>query len=140
MPTPVLFKRISNLLTNVCLSTLERVGIVTSRTALNLSPSEAEDYILGYTCGNDLSCRLHQMPDQAGGRFYFAKAFDKFASMGPVLVSSEIWGKGNGVKLVTRVNGEVRQDIEVEKDMIFRMADVSSRMSQGVHSFSFGLH
>lgn len=104
---------------------------VTSRECKDISVAEATSYILGYTAGNDLSCRLHQHPDQAGGQYYFAKAFDKFAPIGPVLISPEIFDHGNGVKLILRVNGEVRQEADVKTDSIWSPAQILSRMSQG---------
>jgi 2-keto-4-pentenoate hydratase/2-oxohepta-3-ene-1,7-dioic acid hydratase in catechol pathway len=70
------------------------------------------------------------MPEQNGGQFYFAKAFDKFAPMGPVLVSPDIFKDGKGVKLTTRVNGEVMQEVEMTQDMIFSPARILSFMSQ----------
>ena len=71
------------------------------------------------------------MPDQMAGQFYFAKAFDKFAPLGPTLISPEVFGKGDGMKLVTRVNGEVRQESEFNTDLIFSPARILSWMSQG---------
>jgi 2-keto-4-pentenoate hydratase/2-oxohepta-3-ene-1,7-dioic acid hydratase in catechol pathway len=104
---------------------------VTSRECRDLSPEEAESYILGYTAGNDLSCRLYQLPEQCGGQFFFAKAFDKFAPVGPTLINSEVFGKGEGIKLSTKVNGEVVQESECMKDFIWTPAKVLSQMSQG---------
>jgi 2-keto-4-pentenoate hydratase/2-oxohepta-3-ene-1,7-dioic acid hydratase in catechol pathway len=71
------------------------------------------------------------MPEQAGGQFFFAKAFDKFAPIGPTLISPEIFGDGKDFKLVTRVNGKVVQQVEILKDMIFNPARILSFMSQG---------
>jgi 2-keto-4-pentenoate hydratase/2-oxohepta-3-ene-1,7-dioic acid hydratase in catechol pathway len=118
-----------------CASTLPdyeaELVFVTSRQCKDVSASEASSYILGYTAGNDLSCRLHQMPDQAGGQFFFAKAFDKFAPIGPILLSPQIFNDGKGLKLIARVNGKVRQEADLSKDMIFSPAQILSRMSQG---------
>jgi 2-keto-4-pentenoate hydratase/2-oxohepta-3-ene-1,7-dioic acid hydratase in catechol pathway len=76
---------------------------------------------------------LHQLPDQAGGQFFFAKAFDKFAPLGPVLVSPEVFGDVNegGKKITVRVNGKVRQEQEFQGDLIWNPAQILSRMSQG---------
>jgi 2-keto-4-pentenoate hydratase/2-oxohepta-3-ene-1,7-dioic acid hydratase in catechol pathway len=71
------------------------------------------------------------MPEQAGGQFFFAKAFDKFAPLGPTLISPEIFGGGKGFNLVTRVNGKVVQEVEILNDMIFKPARILSFMSQG---------
>jgi len=121
-----------------CASTLPdyeaELVFVTSRTCKDVTPTEASEYILGYTAGNDLSCRLHQLPAQAGGQFFFAKAFDKFAPIGPVLVSPAVFSTIENPKLIARVNGKVRQEVKIsigESDMIFSPATILSRMSQG---------
>lgn len=105
---------------------------ITSRACKDIKASEADDYILGYTIGNDLSCRFFQMPDKSGGQFFFAKAFDKFAPMGPMLVGAKSYNETNaGRRLRTRVNGKVVQDVAIDEDMIFTPAQVLSHMSQG---------
>lgn len=71
------------------------------------------------------------MPEQNGGQFFFAKAFDKFAPLGPTLISPEVFGDGKGFKLITKVNGKVVQEVEILKDMIFDPARILSFMSQG---------
>lgn len=103
---------------------------VTSAECRDVSPKEAEDYILGYTVGNDLSCRIFQLPQNSGGQFFFAKAFDRFAPIGPTLISPELF-KSNDFNLVTKVNGEVRQRADFQKDMIFSPDKILSHMSQG---------
>ncbi|OAP63469.1 hypothetical protein AYL99_02696 [Fonsecaea erecta] len=103
---------------------------VTSKVCRDVSPKDAESYILGYTIGNDLSCRVFQLPAQNGGQFFYAKAFDKFAPIGPVLVSAEVIQQSEEVKIVTKVNGEVMQDADVKKDMVFSPAQILSFMSQ----------
>lgn len=80
--------------------------------------------------GNDLSCRFFQLPAQNGGQFYYAKAFDKFAPIGPALVSPELFNSGDKTTLTTRVNGKVTQNVEIQKDRIFSPAQVLSFMSQ----------
>ncbi|GAM83819.1 hypothetical protein ANO11243_018090 [Dothideomycetidae sp. 11243] len=104
---------------------------VTSKESSNLSPDQAQQNILGYTVGNDLSCRKYRLPDFSAGQFFFAKAFDKFAPIGPMLISPHLFEIGDGVKLVTKVNGEVRQDAEIVNDLIFSPAEILSHMSQG---------
>lgn len=106
---------------------------VTSRECRNITPDEASEYILGYTIGNDLSCRFFQLPEQSGGQFFYAKAFDKFAPIGPVLVSPSVFAKQrSSATLVTRVNGQVKQNTAIEKDMIFSPETVLSWMSQSM--------
>lgn len=65
---------------------------------------DVKAYILGYTCANDVTARDLQKSDPQWTR---AKGFDTFCPLGPV-VTDEIdpW---KGVRVETRVNGEVRQ-------------------------------
>lgn len=44
-------------------------------------------YVLGYTVGNDVSSRYWQRPERCGGHFNYAKSFDKFSPVGPVIAS-----------------------------------------------------
>ncbi|SMR55400.1 unnamed protein product [Zymoseptoria tritici ST99CH_1A5] len=105
---------------------------VTSKDAKNVSVPDADSYILGYTIGNDLSCRFFQLPNNSGGQFFYAKAFDKFAPIGPILLSTEQYNAtAAGRRLFTRVNGKVVQDVEIAQDMIFSPAQVLSHMSRG---------
>jgi 2-keto-4-pentenoate hydratase/2-oxohepta-3-ene-1,7-dioic acid hydratase in catechol pathway len=104
-----------------------------------VSVKDAPAYILGYTVGNDLSCRYFQIQKNSGGQYFFAKAFDKFAPMGPVLVSAEQYeATAQGRTLTTRVNGLVVQNAEIAKDMIFSPAQILSHMSQGMLICCFG--
>lgn len=107
------------------------VVFVTSRECRDISVEEAESYILGYTAGNDLSCRVFQMPGNSGGQFFYAKAFDKFAPIGPTLLGPELFAGGKGLELVTRVNGQVMQKSEFVKEFIFSPTEILSHMSQG---------
>ncbi|KAI1084700.1 fumarylacetoacetate hydrolase family protein [Whalleya microplaca] len=102
---------------------------VTSRTCKDISVNEAPDYILGYTAGNDLSCRLFQLPSQGGGQFFYAKAFDNFAPIGPTLVNSADFSMHE--KLSLRVNDQIRQEADFKNDMVFSPAKILSFMSQG---------
>ncbi|RAO70945.1 uncharacterized protein BHQ10_006957 [Talaromyces amestolkiae] len=103
---------------------------VTSRECRDVTPDEAESCILGYTIGNDLSCRIFQMAEQNAGQFFYAKAFDKFAPIGPVLVSPDVFRVDENTKLTTRVNGQIMQDTQIARDRIFSPAQVLSFMSQ----------
>ncbi|KAL2065503.1 hypothetical protein VTL71DRAFT_3173 [Oculimacula yallundae] len=108
---------------------------IKARTCKDITPEQASDYILGYTIGNDLSCRLHQLPNEASGQFFFAKASDKFAPIGPVLLPPEAFARIGNPKLILRVNGKVRQEVPIHLrgggGMIFSPEQILSRMSQG---------
>jgi 2-keto-4-pentenoate hydratase/2-oxohepta-3-ene-1,7-dioic acid hydratase in catechol pathway len=105
---------------------------VTSKDAKNVQAKDADLYILGYTIGNDLTCRFFQLQGNSGGQSFYAKAFDKFAPIGPLLVSTEQYNATtSGRRLFTRVNGKVVQNSEIAEDMIFTPGQILSHMSRG---------
>ncbi|KAF2399818.1 hypothetical protein EJ06DRAFT_530597 [Trichodelitschia bisporula] len=107
--------------------------IVIGRDAKNVSEAEALNYVAGYTCGNDVSARkLQRDPALAGGvpQWGFSKGFDTYAPVGPCVVSAELIGDPSKLRMVTKVDGEVRQDTEIN-DLIFNCAYLISYLSQG---------
>lgn len=100
-----------------------------SKNARDVSVEDAANYILGYTVGNDLTARLFQDPKRSGGQFTFAKAFDNFAPLGPVLVSCAVF-EAQAKNLTTRVNGKVVQDSPM--DFVFSVNQIVSFLSQGM--------
>ena len=66
--------------------------------------ADVREYILGYTCANDVTARDLQRKD---GQWTRGKSFDTFCPVGPI-VTDEInpWA---GVQVETRVNGELKQ-------------------------------
>ncbi len=99
------------------------IVIVIGRTARNISPQEAGDYIAGYTVGNDYG--LHDFRDTDAGSMLRVKGADTLAPVGPGLVTG--WDfRDKGIQ--TRVNGVVKQDsttAEMEWDMHYLVADIA---------------
>ncbi len=56
------------------------LAIVMGRRAHRISPDEADEFILGYTCANDVTARDLQKRD---GQWTRAKSFDGFCPLGP---------------------------------------------------------
>jgi len=56
------------------------LGVVMGTAAKDVSEDEAQDYVLGYTCFNDVTARDLQGRDK---QFTRSKSFDTFAPMGP---------------------------------------------------------
>ncbi|HLL71480.1 MAG TPA: fumarylacetoacetate hydrolase family protein [Pyrinomonadaceae bacterium] len=80
------------------------LGVVIGRRAHRLSDSENSlDYVLGYTCVNDVTARDLQRRDV---QFTRAKSFDTFCPVGPYIVTGI---DPFDLQVETRVNGEVRQ-------------------------------
>lgn len=90
------------------------------------SPEEVEASIIGYTCLNDLSARLHQ---RATGQWTIGKNADKSAPIGPVVVTADELGDPYALRLQTRVDGEIMQD-GTTADMIFRVGRIGSYASE----------
>jgi 2-keto-4-pentenoate hydratase/2-oxohepta-3-ene-1,7-dioic acid hydratase in catechol pathway len=81
------------------------LAIVIGRECKGLSETDdVRDYLRGYTCLNDVTARDLQRKD---GQFSRAKSFDTFCPIGPV-IETEL--DTSDVRVVTRVNGEIRQD------------------------------
>lgn len=109
--------------------------VVVGQDCKNLTTrDEALANVLGYTAGNDVSSRWWQMPENGGGQHGFAKSFDGFAPVGPVIAAPEAVGGHDGVgilELVTRVNGEERQRARLD-DLLFGVADLLIHLTKGV--------
>ena len=105
---------------------------MTSRECRDISPKEAKGYILGFTAGNDLSCRMFQMSDVAGGQFFYAKAFDKFAPLGPTLASSKIFAM-ESARLITAVNGDEAAGWDRNRHDIFSRRSIEPYEPGRVH-------
>ena len=101
------------------------IGIVIGRRARGVAQADAESFIAGYTCVNDVTCRDLQKSD---GQWTRAKGFDTFCPVGPRVVPLD-W---RTLTIVTRVNGSERQRAP-SSDMIFSIprlvAHVSSIMT-----------
>src|SRR5688500_10756603 len=93
------------------------LAVVIGRRCKNVSRDNALDYVLGYTCGNDVSARDWQR-DFGGGQWCQGKTFDTFAPLGPVLVLKDEIPNPNALKIKTILNGQAMQDWTTE-DMIF---------------------
>ncbi|KAM5346077.1 hypothetical protein ACJ41O_009082 [Fusarium nematophilum] len=94
------------------------------------SSSEALNHILGYAAANDVSSRYWQVPEISGQQHGYAKSFDGFAPLGPVIASPDAVGDVNQLTLVTRVNGEERQRAQVG-DLLFAVGDLIVHLSRG---------
>jgi 2-keto-4-pentenoate hydratase/2-oxohepta-3-ene-1,7-dioic acid hydratase in catechol pathway len=87
-------------------------------------------YILGYTVGNDVSSRYWQKAERCGGQHGYAKSFDKFAPIGPILASTSAIPDPKTLTLRTSVNGEQRQKTQTD-DLIFDIPAILRYISRG---------
>jgi 2-keto-4-pentenoate hydratase/2-oxohepta-3-ene-1,7-dioic acid hydratase in catechol pathway len=99
--------------------------IVIGKTAKNVSKEQALDYVLGVTCGNDVSARVWQKGDV---QWWRAKGSDTFGPCGPFIVSGLNY---DDLLLQLRLNGEVRQKERTTK-LIHDVATQVSEISRHV--------
>ena len=107
--------------------------IVIGRDGKDISEADALDYVAGYTAGNDVSARDWQRDaDKAGPvpQWGFSKSFDKYAPLGPCIVSQDQLKDANNLSLRTFVNGEVRQTSHTS-DLCFGVRKLVAFCSQG---------
>ena len=93
------------------------LAVVIGKKAKNVRKEDALDYVLGYTCANDVSARDWQK-QFGGSQWSRGKFFDTFCPLGPVLVTTDDIPNPNSLAIRTILNGEVMQESNTS-DMIF---------------------
>ncbi len=93
------------------------LGVVIGKRAKDVEPDRAKDYVLGYTCFNDVSERHAQKGD---GQWTRAKSYDTFAPIGPWIETDVA---PDDLRVETRLNGELRQSARTG-DLIFGVPDL----------------
>lgn len=104
------------------------LAIVIGKRGQNIPKALAFDYIFGYTIGNDISARDVQYRH---GQYFLGKSLDGTCPLGPYLVSKDEIPDPQNLSIVTKVNGEIRQNSST-KHMMFPVADIISIVSQYV--------
>lgn len=104
------------------------LAVIIGREARDVAVGDALDFVAGYTCMNDVSARRAQM---AEGQWSRAKSFDTFGPVGPRFVPASEIPDPQRLDILTRVNGELKQDSNT-KNMIFSVADLISFISHGI--------
>jgi 2-keto-4-pentenoate hydratase/2-oxohepta-3-ene-1,7-dioic acid hydratase in catechol pathway len=93
------------------------LAVVIGKACKNATRANALDFVLGYTCANDVSARDWQLK-KGGGQWCRGKFFDTFAPLGPCLVTTDELPNANALRISTVLNGETMQDWNTN-DMIF---------------------
>jgi len=92
----------------------------------HIAVEDALDHVVGWTCLNDGSVRAWQRHSVNAG-----KNFEQSGSIGPWMVTADEIGDPQDLRLMARVDGEIRQDASTS-EMIFSVAEIISYLSQSI--------
>lgn len=100
--------------------------VVIGKGGRGISKERAFDHVFGYTIVNDVTARTLQHSHR---QWFLGKSLDTFCPMGPAIVTADAIPDVSSLRLVTRVNGEVRQDALVS-DLIFDIPTLIETLSR----------
>jgi 2-keto-4-pentenoate hydratase/2-oxohepta-3-ene-1,7-dioic acid hydratase in catechol pathway len=93
------------------------LGVVIGRTARDVPADRAADFVMGYTCANDVT--THDWRDD--GQWTRAKSADTFCPLGP-WIETDITDP-SALRITTRLGGKVVQDGSTS-DMVFDVGEL----------------
>jgi 2-keto-4-pentenoate hydratase/2-oxohepta-3-ene-1,7-dioic acid hydratase in catechol pathway len=103
------------------------LAIVIGQRGRHIPEAEALQHVFGYTLFNDVSVRDFQ---RKSSQWTAGKNFDATGPLGPAVVTADELPPGaSGLRITTRVNGEIMQDSNTS-DMIFSSARIVSLLSE----------
>lgn len=103
------------------------LAIILKDRIKNVSPEDAAQHILGYSCFNDISQRNLQKGDKSG--WYRGKSLDTFGPIGPVIVPPDLIGDPQALTIECRLNNNVVQKSNT-RHMIFKIPEIISFLSK----------
>ncbi len=102
------------------------LAVIIGRRAREVAEASALEYVLGYTCGNDVTARDLQYGDRQWVR---GKSLDTFCPLGPWMVTRDEIPDPQALRIGATVSGEVLQDGHT-RDMIFSVAQIIAHASR----------
>lgn len=99
------------------------LGIIIKKKAKDVPEKKAKEYILGYTCTNDVTARDLQTKD---GQWCRSKSFDTFCPIGPYIVNNDV--DANNLDINLYLNGILKQSSNTS-NFIFRIEQLVSFIS-----------
>jgi len=100
--------------------------VVIGKGGRGIAKAQAFEHVFGYTIVNDVTARTLQ---HAHRQWFLGKSIDTFCPMGPAIVTADEVPDVAKLRLVTTVNGEVRQDAMVS-DLIFDVPTLIETISR----------
>jgi 2-keto-4-pentenoate hydratase/2-oxohepta-3-ene-1,7-dioic acid hydratase in catechol pathway len=104
------------------------LAVVIGPGGRGIKKEDALRHVYGYTIVNDVTARTLQHRHK---QWFLGKSIDGFCPMGPWLLTADAVPDVTKLRLVTRVNGEVRQDATLA-DLIFDVPSLIETISQGL--------
>ena len=102
------------------------LAVIIGEKIKNVDENKAKDCIFGYMVFNDVSARDIQMQDK---QFTRGKSFDTFAPCGPYITTASEIPNPQDLRLVTKVNDQIRQDSST-KNMFISISSIISKLSK----------
>ena len=108
------------------------LAIIIKDKCKNVTPGEAFQHILGFTCINDVSQRNLQTHDRSG--WFRGKSLDTFGPVGPQVVLLKDIGDPQNLEIKCRLNGKLVQKSNTSQ-MIFKIPEIISFISKNFTLF-----
>ena len=108
------------------------LGVVIGRRCVDVSESEVDDVIFGYTCVNDVTAPVVLRPDDTFPQWCRSKSFDTFGPFGPVIATGV---EPQTLRIQGLVDGELRQDYPAS-DLFYSPRELVCRISRDVTLFA----
>lgn len=102
------------------------LAFVIGERCKNVRQEDAMKHVLGYIVFNDISARDMQFKESQWTR---SKSFDTFAPCGPWLTTKDEVADPHNLRIITKVNGEVRQDSST-KNMALKIDRIIASLSR----------
>jgi 2-keto-4-pentenoate hydratase/2-oxohepta-3-ene-1,7-dioic acid hydratase in catechol pathway len=102
------------------------LALIIGKNCKNISVEDATNVIFGYMIFNDVSARDIQFKDK---QFTRGKSFDSFAPCGPWITTSDEIQNPQNLKMVTKINGEIRQNSS-SSNMFIKIPEIISKISK----------
>jgi 2-keto-4-pentenoate hydratase/2-oxohepta-3-ene-1,7-dioic acid hydratase in catechol pathway len=102
------------------------IAVIIGKTTKKVSEDEAKNSIFGYMIFHDVSARDIQFQDK---QFTRGKSIDTFAPCGPWITTKDEIIDPQNLKIITKVNGEIRQNSTSSK-MVIPIKKIISSLSQ----------
>jgi 2-keto-4-pentenoate hydratase/2-oxohepta-3-ene-1,7-dioic acid hydratase in catechol pathway len=101
--------------------------VIIGATARNVSVRDAMSYVMGYTCGHDVSARDWQK-GRPGGQWLLGKSFDTFAPLGPCFVTADEIPDPSKLSVTMRIGNEAMQS-STTAQLIFDVPTLIAHLS-----------